>query len=138
MKRTAIALSCAVFALTSLSAQSTEPPDLCHIAWKTDCASAMKQFRLEAAKGDTHAMVNIAAIYDEGLGVLPDHTAAFGWHLRAAEAGDAEAMTLVALDYTKGNGVSIRGAAGASWYRRAADHGSVRETLNKSRPLGYN
>ncbi len=125
MKRAAIALSCAVFALATLSAQSTEPPDLCHIAWKTDCASAMKQFRQEAAKGDTHAMVNIAAIYDAGWGVLQDHTAAFGWHLRAAEAGDADAMTLVALDYTKGHGGNISGAAGASWYRRAADHGSA-------------
>jgi hypothetical protein len=125
MKRTAIALSAVLCLLATLSAQSTETSDFCHIAWKTDCVSAMKQFRLEAAKGDTHAMINIAAMYAQGWGVLPDDTASLGWHLRAAQTGDADAMTLLAEDYAKGHGVPISDIEGASWYRRAANHGSA-------------
>lgn len=107
MKRTAIALSAILCLLAALSAQSTETSDFCHIAWKKDCASAMKQFGLHAAKRDTHRMINIAAMYGQGWGILPDDTASFGWHQRAAQASDADAMTLLAEDYTKGHGVPI-------------------------------
>ena len=124
MKRAAIAFASALCALATLPAWSTEPTDICHFAWKTDCASALKQFRIDAEKGDVSAMINIAAMYRGGNSVPQDETASFGWHMRAAQTGNPMAQALVAEDYTKGYGVSVNYAAGASWYRRAAVGGN--------------
>ena len=119
-----MALGTVLCLLTTLPANGTEPADFCHLVWKTDCASALKQFRIEAGKGDVSAMINIAAMYRTGTGGAPqDDTASFGWHVRAALTGNLMAQTLVAEDYIKGYGVPVNDVAGASWYRRAADRG---------------
>ena len=125
MKQAAIAFGVVLCALGSLPAHSAEPTDFCHVVWKTDCASALKQFQTGAEKGDPSAMINIAAMYRNGNGVPKDDTASFGWHMRAAQTGNSMAQTLVAEDYTKGYGVAVNYVAGARWYRSAAAGGNT-------------
>lgn len=125
MKRTITTLGTALCVLVTLPAYGAKPVDLCRFLWKTDCASALKQFRIDAEKGDVPAMINIAAMYRNGSAVPQDDTASFGWHMRAAQTGNLTAETLVAEDYIKGYGVPVNYVAGASWYRSAAERGNA-------------
>jgi len=65
------------------------------VAWFTKAAEA----------GLPHAMFNLGALLDEGLGVAaPDYPAAAGWYRRAADAGDGDAAVNLSHMYSVGRG----------------------------------
>ncbi|HVX85694.1 MAG TPA: SEL1-like repeat protein [Phycisphaerae bacterium] len=51
----------------------------------------VRRFEAMAAAGDAEAMARLGAIFDAGLGVAKDMTAARSWYQKAAGAGDMEA-----------------------------------------------
>ena len=73
-----------------------------------------------AEQGDPAAQTYVGEIFEKGLGVAPDHTAAAQWYRRAAERGYSRAAINLGQLYEQGLGVPKNPAQALSWYRRAA------------------
>jgi len=73
-----------------------------------------------AAQGDAAAQFNVAALYEQGLGVPTNEAQAARWYLRAAEGGDIVAQAQVGRRYEAGRGVDRDAANAGRWYGRAA------------------
>jgi TPR repeat protein len=75
----------------------------------------------EAARlGDDTAMVELAAAYEQGLGVAADQSQALAWLERAAQADNALAIERLAEVYAEGElGVSPDSARAERFARRA-------------------
>ncbi len=73
-----------------------------------------------AEAGDAGAHMLIARIYDEGLGVDKDATAAAQWYGRAIELGDVEAAFALGVMLAEGRGVAKDFDAAARMFERAA------------------
>lgn len=78
-----------------------------------------------ARNGDTAALFEIGARYNEGRGVDADSEMAAVWYREAAERGFAPAQYRLANLYEKGRGVARDYEAALDWYRRSADAGNV-------------
>ena len=89
-----------------------------------DHATAVKDWRVAAAKGDGAAMSNLGLASVMGLGTPADLPAAADWFRRSAERGDAAGMTNYAALLLNGGGVRKDEAAGLWWLRKAAEAGS--------------
>ena len=64
---------------------------------KGDYASALRDFRVKAQRGDVSAEYNLGVMYETGQGVEQDDVEAFIWYSRAAEhfsEGDARKRAL--------------------------------------------
>jgi TPR repeat protein len=78
-----------------------------------------------AEKGDARAQYNIALMYEQGYGVIPDMRKAATWFEKAAENGEANAQyRLGSLNY-HGHGVPKNLELAAEWYQKAAEQGST-------------
>jgi TPR repeat protein len=88
-----------------------------------DYATALREFTLLAALGDSSAQFNLAVFYDKGLGVLQDSTEAARWYRASAEQGHAGAQFNLAVLYDKGLGVLQDYTEAARWYRASAKQG---------------
>jgi TPR repeat protein len=97
------------------------------VAYKAgDYASALREWRPLAAKGDARAQHNLGVMSETGRGVPQDHSKAIQWYRKAAEQGHARAQYNLGLMYAKGRGVRRDYAEAAKWYRKAAEAGVVR------------
>jgi Sel1 repeat/PEGA domain len=74
----------------------------------------------EANAGNQSAQRNLAAIYDQGLGVTKDATKAASWYRKAAETGNRDATFQLATMYEDGRGVPQDLKQALDWYRKAA------------------
>jgi uncharacterized coiled-coil protein SlyX len=83
-------------------------------------ASSFKVWLEPAKEGDPLAQTYLGELYEKGLGVQPDYTAAVEWYRRAANQGHAPAMINLAALYERGLGVTKDPAAAMNWYRRAS------------------
>ncbi len=71
-----------------------------------DYATALKEFKQLAEKGDAGAQYNLGMMYDKGLGVAQDYKEALKWYRLAAEQGFAAAQYNLGVMYDKGEGVT--------------------------------
>ena len=92
---------------------------------RSDYQAAAAALSAPAEDGDAGAMVSLAALYAEGLGVRRDFRAAHRWYAEAAALGDAGAMYNLGWLYSTGSGVVADYGAAARWYRKAAALGNV-------------
>jgi hypothetical protein len=76
--------------------------------------------RPAAERGELWAEARLAALYDNGQGVLTSHVEAARWYRRAALQGDAKSMMWLARYHR-----SIDEAASRAWARRAARIGDA-------------
>lgn len=90
-----------------------------------DYATALKQWRPLAAKGNVGAQHYLGILYTQGLGVPKDHAKAVQWFKKAAEAGHAPSAYNLGFRYLKGEGVRQNAETGARWITRAAQTGLV-------------
>ncbi|WP_162912988.1 tetratricopeptide repeat protein [Rhodospirillaceae bacterium SYSU D60014] len=92
---------------------------------RRDYAWAAEQFRTLALQGNVVAQSFLASMYDQGLGVATDSTAARRWFRAAAEQGDPTAQLALARSLSR---YQLRAppdyAEAARWYRAAAEQGN--------------
>ena len=97
---------------------------------KRDYATALKKYKLAAAKKNTYAQLQIGNIYNEGIGVKLDYAEAVRWYKLAAELGDTSAQSNLALMYNNGQGVLQDYVESVRWYKIVASQGDSNAQLN--------
>jgi len=88
-------------------------------------ATALKVWLPLAEQGDTAAQTYVGEIFEKGLGLPADYTAAAQWYRRAAEKGYSRAAINLGNLYEQGLGVPKQPAEAVQWYRRAAGLGDL-------------
>ena len=97
---------------------------------KNDYVTALKKYKIAAAKNDAFAQIQIGNIYNEGLGVKQDYAEAMRWYKLAAAQGYAQAQTSLGVMYEIGNGVAQDSAEAMRWYKLAAAQGKLQAQNN--------
>ena len=95
-----------------------------------DYATALKEWRPLAEKGNTDAQYGLGLIYDSGKGVPQNNAEAVRWYRMAAEQGDADAQSSLGFLYAKGQGVPQDLVQAHLWLYLAAaqgDKGAAKE-----------
>lgn len=85
---------------------------------------ALDGWTTAAQGGDPVAMVEIANMYNTGLGVDRDPAAALVWARKAAELDHPEAWATLGDMYLAGDGVKKDMRTAADWYQKASDSGN--------------
>ena len=95
-----------------------------------DLTSAAFWYKKAAAKGNTDAQTNLAAMYAAGRGVEANPLEAARLYRQAAEAGNVRAQYSLALMYHLGQGVTKSFADAIHWYESAARQGDANAMNN--------
>ncbi|SDL73539.1 caspase family protein [Aliiruegeria lutimaris] len=128
----------AIAAIQACSAATVQSPDLTHytalLARATiaagDVDRAVALYRQAANRGDLRAIVSLAQLYENGLGVEKDMYEAFKLYERAAEGGSHDAMINLAVTLFEGEIVPKDESRGIELLTRAAESGSAKATFN--------
>lgn len=101
-----------------------------------DYATALKEFRPVAEKGNALAQYLLGLMYYEGRGVPQDYKEAVKWFRKAAEQGDPGAQFSLGLMYADGNGVPKNYISAHMWLNLAGAKGhkeavKLRDNLEK-------
>ena len=67
--------------------------------------------------------LNLAMMYETGLGVEQDYEMAAAWYRQSAMKGEAQAQYNLGMLYDNGYGVELNATEAVSWYRKAAEQG---------------
>lgn len=97
---------------------------------RKDYASAIREWLPLAREGHAESQLNLAFLYNQGLGVPVDHVKAAMWYLKAAEQGLAEAQAALATLYIHGLGVPQDYAEAYKWAQLAAVQGHPHGQFN--------
>lgn len=81
----------------------------------------INQYRIEADKGNTKAMVQLGECYLTGKGVEKNEAEAFKLFYAAADKGDAHAMYQLGICYLDGKGVAMNSNEAIKLFHTAAD-----------------
>ena len=98
---------------------------------------ALRQFKIAAAPGRVHGYVrvgaqhNLGVMYDNGVGVPEDDTAAVRWFRLAAEKGYLKSQSNLGLMYANGEGVPQDEAKAYLWFDVAARRGNQVAARNR-------
>jgi len=99
---------------------------------KGDYKTALREFRVSAAKGDARAQYNLGVMYRTGRGVKRDYQEADRWYRNAAELGHTGAQFSLGLMYqegfigkmyVKGQGIKKNYVKAYKWFNIAASNG---------------
>lgn len=91
---------------------------------RKDWRTAIAELRPLAENGDDRAMVIIANMYSEGLGVIQNGKEAMSLYKRAAtQKNNTDAMVAIASLYINGGGVAKNFRTAQEWYLHAAELG---------------
>jgi hypothetical protein len=90
---------------------------------RDDYATAYREWKPLAKKGDPAAQYNLGLLYHFGLGVRRDEAEAAKWYGLAAEQGDADAQHAIGDFYIEGLWGKPEYAEAAEWFRLAAEQG---------------
>ncbi len=88
-----------------------------------DYATALKNWRPLAEKGNRQAQHHMGLMYAQGLGVPKNHATATQWFKKAAQGGHILAAYNLGFRHLKGEGVAQDLKIAAAWFRRAAGAG---------------
>lgn len=96
-------------------------------------AGAVRLYRQAAEMGYGPAQNNLAAMYEQGLGVVPDIGRAAYWYQLAAEQGEPHAQHSIGEMLLAGLGVGQDREKGIYWIEQAAnqDHASACASMGK-------
>jgi TPR repeat protein len=87
---------------------------------KKDYATAAKEWRALANKGDTRAQFNLGLLYVDGLGVPLDYYQAVRWFERSAQQDYAKAQLNLGIMYRDGKGVKRDYVQAYMWFNVCA------------------
>lgn len=88
-----------------------------------DYATAIREWRPLAERGDANAQHNLGVIYEYGYGVAKDYREAMDWYLKAAEQGLAASQYNLGVMYNNGEGVTRNYVQAHKWFNIAGEHG---------------
>lgn len=98
---------------------------------KKDYATALKEFRPLAARGDALAQYRLGRMYEYGSGVAADMPQAMTWLGKSAAQGNGFAQTELGIIYATGDGGVPRDDAQAiAWLQKGANHGNATAQYN--------
>jgi len=101
-------------------------------AWKRgDYATALREWRPLADKGDARLQFYIGFMHAKGMGTPQDYAGALTWYRRAAALGDADALNNLGIMYDRGLGVPQDYAEAHKWYNLAASLGHKDAAANR-------
>jgi uncharacterized caspase-like protein len=86
---------------------------------RANLQSALRIWMEAAQSGDVEAQTNVGQIYERGLGVEPNYTAAAEWYQKAADKGYARALFNLGTLYEQGLGVPQDSLKALNLYRQA-------------------
>lgn len=92
---------------------------------REDYATALREWRPLAEKGDALAQYNLGVLYRKGRGVPQDDVQARKWYDKAAAQGQAKAQYNLGTLYYNGEGVPKDYKQALRWFRLAADQGEA-------------
>ena len=95
-------------------------------------AESRRVFSGLAAAGDARAQFMMGTIFEQGLGVEKDLSAAARWYEKAGQNGNASAQYNLGIFYQFGKGVPKDERTAASWLLKAAAQGHGRAQNNLS------
>lgn len=95
-----------------------------------DYATALKEWRPLAERGDAFVQNNIGWMYYKGEGLRRDYTQAVKWFHIAAKQGDAVGQLNIAFMYAEGKGLRQDYAEAVKWFRMAAKQGHPKAHYN--------
>jgi len=87
---------------------------------------AARWYRSAAERGDVHAQMQMAFMYENGHGVPEDGAQAIEWYRKAAAQGDRDAGFWIAYLYKDGHGTPKNMEEAVRWYKWAAEKGDSR------------
>jgi TPR repeat protein len=88
-----------------------------------DFATALRQWRPLAERGDANCEYNLGLLYAGGKGVPRDYSQAQEWYEKAAKQGVAAAQYNLGVMYANGEGVAKDPEAARKWFLQAAEKG---------------
>ena len=95
-----------------------------------DYATALREWKPLAEKGNAIAQSNLGWMYAQGQGVPQNHKTAVKWYKLAAEQGDAVAQSYLGVMYEEGKGVPQDYKTAVKWYKLAAEQGNADAQYN--------
>ncbi len=95
-----------------------------------DYEQALRDWLVEAEKGDERAQHNVAVIYDSGRGVTADPAEARRWYERAAAQGLPEAQNNLGMLFSRGRGTEPDQARAIELWNTAARRGYALAEFN--------
>ena len=128
MKRilTALVLSISLLTLSGVSASAQDYQKGLAADNRGDYATAFKEWRPLAERGNAWAQTGLGSLYQHGKGVPQDYAEAVKWYRKAAEQGNASAQSNLAFAYGEGEGVLQDNLAAHMWSNIAAANGDDR------------
>ena len=95
-----------------------------------DYATALREWRPLAERGDARAQFYLGLMYEKGRGVAQDNQQAVAWYRKAAEQGVAEAQYNLGLMYANGPAAAQNDQQAVHWARKAAEQGVAQAQFN--------
>ncbi len=121
LRRVAIGLVLALLLTLPVTAQDHQKGVAAYK--RGDYATALKEWRPLAVKGDARAQYKLGNMYKNGEGVSEDDAKAVKWYRKAAEQGHAMAQYRLGLRYSMGEGVPKNNVRAYMWWSLAAMNG---------------
>ncbi len=90
-----------------------------------DYATALKELKPIAEKGNRFVQYDVGYLYVNGLGVSEDRKEAFKWFKLAAEQGYSPGQWRLAIMYKTGTGVAQNYEEAFKWYKLVAEQGDA-------------
>ncbi len=90
-----------------------------------DYATALREWKPLALKGDANAQHSLGFMYAEGHGVPRNITMAVMWYRNSAEQGHSRAQYALGVRYAKGDGVRQDYVLAYMWWEISASQGTA-------------
>lgn len=97
---------------------------------RKDYATAMKEYRPLAERGDAEAQYRVGRMYEFGQGVPQDKAQGIAWVRKAAAQNHVDAQQELGFIYATGDGVKQDDAQAVAWFRKAATQGDATAQYN--------
>ena len=97
---------------------------------KSDFATAVKELRPLAERGDAEAQYRVGLMYEFGKGYPQDKAQGIAWFRKAAAQNHAAAQAELGVIYATGDGVAQDNRQAVEWFQKAAPLGNVTAQYN--------
>jgi len=97
---------------------------------RQDYATAIKEYRPLAERGDAEAQYRIGRLYEFGKGYPKDQAQGIAWIRKAAAQDHVDAQQELGFIYATGDGVKQDDVQAAAWFRKAATAGDAQAQYN--------
>jgi hypothetical protein len=97
---------------------------------RKDYATAIKEYRPLAERGNAEAQYRIGRMYEFGQGYPQDKAQGLAWIRKAAAQNHADAQQELGVIYATGDGVKQDDVQAAAWFRKAATQGDATAQYN--------